>query len=75
MISRAVAELDGGGGAAAASPKEQAALKAQIQAAFTLFDVDGSGDIDGEELGAVASELGMEMSAAEVMTPPFPLIV
>ena len=34
--------------------------------AFALFDVDGSGDIDGEELGAVATELGMAMSAAEV---------
>ena len=28
--------------------------------------MDGSGDIDGEELGAVAAELGMAMSAAEV---------
>lgn len=42
------------------------AQPAPSEASRPRFDVDGSGDIDGEELGAVAAELGMAMSAAEV---------
>ena len=42
------------------------AQPAPSEASRPRFDVDGSGDIDGEELGAVAAELGMAMSTAEV---------
>ena len=42
------------------------AQPAPSEASRPRFDVDGSGDIDGEELGAVAAELGMAMSTVEV---------
>ena len=42
------------------------AQPAPSEASRPRFDVDGSGDIDGEELGAVAAELGMAMSTAEM---------
>ena len=31
--------------------------------AFAMFDTDGSGEISAAELGAVASQLGIPMSA------------
>ena len=39
-----------------------------------MFDVDGSGDIDASEFGAVAGELGVQMNQAEVggRRPPRP---
>ena len=37
--------------------KNDPEVKAQIEAAFNLFDIDGSGDIDSSELGGVAKEL------------------
>lgn len=33
--------------------------------AFGMFDVDGSGEIDASEFGAVATELGVQMDEAE----------
>lgn len=38
----------------------------ELEGAFQLFDLDGGGDIDGEELGTVMRSLGQNPSQAEV---------
>ena len=64
MISKCVSIVQGDGGAPV--DKNDPEVKAQIEAAFNLFDIDGSGDIDSSELAGVAKELGVEMTDAEV---------
>ena len=64
MISKCVSIVHGDGGAPV--DKNDPEVKAQIEAAFNLFDIDGSGDIDSSELAGVAKELGVEMSEEEV---------
>ena len=55
MISKCMNIVDGEGGQPV--DKNDPEVKAQIEAAFNLFDIDGSGDIDSSELGGVAKEL------------------
>lgn len=55
MISKCVAIVDGEGGQPV--DKNDPEVKAQIESAFNLFDIDGSGDIDSSELAGVAKEL------------------
>eukprot|EP01043_Picozoa_sp_COSAG02_P081369 COSAG02_NODE_19843_length_862_cov_0.740498_1_plen_239_part_00 len=55
MISKCMNIVDGDGGAPV--DKNDPEVKAQIEAAFNLFDIDGSGDIDSSELAGVAKEL------------------
>jgi len=45
-----------------------AAQEAELRQAFELFDRDGSGSIDREELRAVMSSLGMELSDSDLAT-------
>lgn len=55
MISKCMSIIDGGGGEPV--DKNDPEVKAQIESAFSLFDIDGSGDIDSSELAGVAKEL------------------
>ena len=55
MISKCMNIVAGDGGAPV--DKNDPEVKAQIEGAFNLFDIDGSGDIDSSELAGVAKEL------------------
>ena len=56
MISKCVSIVDGDEGGQPVD-KNDPEVKAQIESAFNLFDIDGSGDIDSSELAGVAKEL------------------
>ena len=70
----------GGGKLEAVDPKEVLAIVhnagftdfkihqvRELQEAFSLFDLDGGGDIDAKELGTVMRSLGSNPSDAEVV--------
>merc|ERR1719230_2423730 len=50
-------------------PKElDPAVEAELKQAFELFDKDGSGSIDKEELAAVMKSLGQDLSESDLAT-------